>query len=102
MLSNGLQCINTPDFHALSRSLGLGEQSCIECALQNESKTLLIIDDSLALKQALRVDLSVVGTAALLFADERKGLIPSVEHQIEILCQSGYRISPKVIELLKS
>ena len=101
--SNELQCIDTPDFQsALSRSLGLGEQSCIEYALQSESETLLIIDDALARKQALRLDLNVVGTAALLFAAERKGLIPCAERQIEILRESGYRISPKVVELLKS
>ena len=103
LVSNELQCIDTPNFQsALSRSLGLGEQSCIEYALQTESATLLIIDDALARKQALRLDLNVVGTAALLFAAERKGLISSAEHQIEILRESGYRISPKVVDLLKS
>ena len=36
--------------HSLSRSLGLGEQSSIEYALQTDGNTLLIMDDALARK----------------------------------------------------
>ena len=87
--------------HPLSRSLGLGEQSSIEYALQVESKTLLILDDALARKQVLRLQLSVVDTAAILFSAQRKKLILDAEALITQLHQVGYRISAQVVAQLK-
>ncbi|MDO9399239.1 MAG: DUF3368 domain-containing protein, partial [bacterium] len=78
------------------------EQSSIEYALQADSKTLLIMDDALARKQALRRELIIVGTAALLFAAQRKELIADADVLIAELNQVGYRISADVIAQLKS
>lgn len=101
--SGWLKCVVNPIFkHPLSRSLGLGEQSSIECALQNEGDTLLIMDDALARKQALRKQLVVVGTAALLFAAQRKALIADAEALITELNRVGYRISAAVVAQLKN
>ena len=101
--SGWLQCVDNPTFkHPLSRSLGLGEQSSIEYALQADTNTLLILDDALARKQALRKQLVIVGTAALLFAAQRKALIADAEAVIAELNQVGYRISAAVIAQLKS
>jgi hypothetical protein len=101
--SGWLQRLDNPVFkHPLSRSLGLGEQSSIEYALQSDSKTLLILDDALARKQALRKQLVIVGTAALLFAAQHKALIADAEAVISELNQVGYRISAAVIAQLKS
>ena len=98
-----LQRVDNPIFkHPLSRSLGLGEQSSIEYALQNEGDTLLILDDALARKQALRKQLVIVGTAALLFAAQRKALIADAEAVIAELNQVGYRISAAVVAQLKN
>jgi len=55
--------------------LGLGEQSSIEYALQSDSNTWLILDDALARKHALRKQLLIVGSAAVLFTAQRKALI---------------------------
>ncbi|MDP1664200.1 MAG: hypothetical protein Q8L79_03660 [Methylobacter sp.] len=101
--SGWLKCVDNPVFkHPLSRSLGLGEQSSIEYALQSDAKTLFILDDALARKQALRRELTLVGTAALLFATQRKGLLADAEALIAELNQVGYRISVDVIAQLKS
>lgn len=81
---------------------GLGKQSGIEYALQTDIKTLLIMDDALARKQALRRELLVVGTAALLFAAQRKELIADAEALIAKLNRVGYRISAAVIAQLKN
>jgi predicted nucleic acid-binding protein len=98
-----LQCVANPEFmHGLSRSLGPGEQSSIELALQSPSKTLLILDDGLARKQALRRQLEIVGTAALLFAAQRKDLIVDAETVIAHLNSTGYRISASVVAELKN
>lgn len=100
--SGWLQTVDNPTFnHPLSRSLGLGEQTSIEYALQANDKTLLIMDDALARKQALRLQLSIVGTAAVLFMAQRKGLIMNAEMLITELNQVGYRISAEVIAQLK-
>lgn len=87
--------------HQLSRSLGIGEQTSIEYALQADSKTLLILDDALARKQAIRLNLSLIGTAAVLFMAQRKGLIIHAEDLITELNQVGYRISAQVVAQLK-
>ena len=84
-----------------SRSLGLGEQSSIAYALQSTGKTLLILDDALARKQAIRKKLAIVGTAALLFAAQREGLIADAEVIIAKLNLTGYRISAAVVAQLK-
>ena len=98
-----LKCVANPLFqHVLSRSLGLGEQSSIEYALQSDSNTLLILDDALARKHALRKQLLIVGTAAVLFAAQRKALITDAEAVIAELNQVGYRISTAVVSQLKN
>jgi predicted nucleic acid-binding protein len=98
-----LLCVANPVFkHPLSRSLGVGEQSSIELALQSTNKTLLILDDFLARKQALRKQLDLIGTAALLFAAQRKGLITDAEQVIAQLNYIGYRISAEVVRQLKN
>ena len=101
--SGWLECVDNPVFtHPLSRSLGLGEQTSIEYALQTDNKTLLVMDDALARKQALCKQLNIVGTAALLFAAQRKGLLADAETLIAELNQVGYRISAAVIAQLKN
>jgi len=51
---------------------------------------------------ALGRQLIIVGTAALLFASQRKALIADAEILIAELNQFGYRISAAVIAQLKS
>lgn len=103
MESGWLKCVDNPIFkHPLSRSLGLGEQSSIEYALQTNAQTLLILDDALARKQVLCRGLSIVGTAALLFTAQRKELIADAEALIAELNQVGYRISAAVVDQLKN
>jgi predicted nucleic acid-binding protein len=98
-----LKCVDNPDFkHALSSSLGLGELSSIEYALQNKENTLLILDDALARKQAIRKELTIIGTAAIVFTAQRKGLISDSEAVIDQLNQVGYRISSAVVSQIKT
>jgi predicted nucleic acid-binding protein len=98
-----LKCVDNPDFrHVLSSSLGLGELSSIEYALQNKENTLLILDDALARKQAIRKELTIIGTAAIVFTAQRKGLISDAEAIISQLNQVGYRISSAVVSQIKT
>jgi predicted nucleic acid-binding protein len=98
-----LQSVANPVFkHPLSRSLGIGEQSSIELALQSSNKTLLILDDFLARKQALHNQLDMIGSAAILFAAQNKGFIDDAERVIAQLNHIGYRISAEVVKQLKN
>ena len=79
-----------------------GDGYSIEYALQSDSNTLLILDDALARKYALRNQLNIVGTAALLVAAQRKALITDAEVVIAELNQTSYRISSLVVSQLKN
>lgn len=86
--------VENPELQIISsRSLGMGEKTSIEYALHSPEDVLLILDDALARKKALRYQLNIVGTAMLLYTAEKKQLIVSAE----ALKQKGYRISKKII-----
>jgi len=98
-----LQCVVDPELNTVaSRSLGLGEKTAIEYALQSEDDVLLIMDDALARKKALRHQLNIVGTAMLIYTAESKKMITNADTLIEGLRQKGYRISTQVIDSVKS
>jgi len=63
----------------LTPSLGLGESDSIRLALEDRGHSLLIMDDRLARRYALRKGLNIVGSVRLLDIAERRGLIQSAE-----------------------
>jgi len=98
-----LQCVCDPELNTVaSRSLGLGEKTAIEYALQSQDDVLLIMDDALARKKALRYQLNIVGTAMLIYTAEKKHFISNADEYIEELRQKGYRISKQVIISVKA
>ncbi len=90
---------STREDQPLSPSLGLGESDSIRFALLEPEDSLLIMDDRLARRYALKRGLNIVGTARLLDLAERLGKIDSAEHRIIEMADCGYRIS---VNLLKS
>jgi len=102
-INNGcLKCVADPKLETIvSRSLGGGEKTVIELALQSEESALLIMDDLLARKTALRHKLNVVGTAMLIYGAENKQLISNADELIDELRLKKYRISKQVIESIK-
>jgi predicted nucleic acid-binding protein len=100
--SGFLKCVADPKLETIvSRSLGMGEKTAIEFSLQSQEDVLLIMDDLLARKIALRHQLSIVGTAMLIYSAESKQLIPSADELIDELRLKKYRISQKVIDSIK-
>ena len=87
--------------HSLSRGLGSGESTSIEYAIQTEDSVLLIIDDALARKQAMRYRLNFVGITMIIFTAQKRGIIDNADTLIGQLKQSGYRISGAVIDKVK-
>ncbi|MES9858090.1 MAG: DUF3368 domain-containing protein [Sedimenticola sp.] len=88
--------------HPLSPSLGFGESDSIRFALKTPEKALLIMDDRLARRYALRKGLNIVGTVRLLDLAEQRGLIESAEECIQEMSDSGYRVSSEILKKIRA
>lgn len=86
----------------LSPGLGAGETNSICLALRAPEETLLILDDRLARRYALRRGLNFVGTVRLLDAAERRGLVRDAADCIARMAEHGYRISPDLLEHVRT
>ncbi len=95
-------CSATEHKQALSLSLGNGERDSIHLALENSPDSLLIMDDFLARKQAIRLELAVMGTVRLLYIAEQRDLISSAEMVISNMRKHGYRISTEILGKIRS
>jgi predicted nucleic acid-binding protein len=81
--------------------LGPGEWEAIRLA-RTMQNSLLIVDDRLARYEAQRLDLSFIGTARVLWIAEQRGLIRIAEEVPGHMAANGYRISPSLLEKIKS
>jgi predicted nucleic acid-binding protein len=59
------------------------------------------MDDFLARKQAIRLDLLVMGTVRMLYIAEQRDLISSAEAVISDMRNYGYRISTAILEKIR-
>ena len=85
----------------LSLSLGDGEVEAIQLALETDDP-LLIMDDRLARREALRHRLAFIGTARVLHLAESRSLIEDAAVIAERMAGCGYRISPLLLQQLKA
>jgi predicted nucleic acid-binding protein len=84
----------------LGQSLGPGEAESIALAVMRPGATL-VLDDRKARLVATRVfGLMVLGTAGLLVAAKRRGLIEAVRPRLEALDASGYFLGRELIEMI--
>ena len=86
----------------LSKSLGQGETDSIYFALNNVKSALLILDDRLARRYALKNGLNIVGTVRVLVLAEKKGLIKSAESCVNEIIETGYRVSLDLLYRIQS
>ena len=87
---------------ALLPSLGIGESDSIRLAMEKPDNSLLILDDRLARRYALKQGLHIIGTVQLLDLAEQHGLIASAEESIQKMAEFGYRISIELLRKLRS
>ena len=85
----------------LSSSLGRGETEAIQLAVETP-QSLLILDDRLARRQALRRGLAFIGTVRLLWLAEQRRVIDDAEAIVQRMTADGYRISPRILQQLKA
>ncbi len=102
-IDEGWLITSTPDAAAepLSPSLGAGESDSIRFALQSAEESLLIVDDRLARRFALKQGINIIGTVRLLDLAERRGLIKSAELSIAEMTAIGYRVSVELLKQIK-
>ncbi|MDE0222043.1 MAG: hypothetical protein OXJ90_22440 [Spirochaetaceae bacterium] len=86
---------------ARPQSLGPGEGEAIQLALETEN-ALLIMDDRLARREAMRHGLSYIGTARMLYMAERRSLIDDAAVVVQHMAACGYRISPLLLQQLRA
>ena len=60
----------------------------------------LILDDARARRLAAELGLRVLGTAAVLLEAKRAKLIPSVRPLLDTILAKGFRLSPKVYQIV--
>lgn len=77
----------------LSRDLGSGETAVILHGLENPG-CLIVLDDLLARRTARSLGLKLTGTAGILIAAKRKGLIQEIKPYLDQLPQFGFYLAP--------
>ena len=92
---------NRPEVN-LSKSLGQGETDSIYFALNDVKHALLILDDRLARRYALKNGLNIVGTVRVLVLAEKQGLINSAEECVKEMIETGYRVSLDLLFKIQS
>ena len=89
--------VSNKELWAAPPSLGKGEIAAIGLALHS-ADSLLILDDRLARREALRLGVQLVGTVKVLVVAEQHGVIADAGLVVRQMIGNGYRIS---LELLK-
>lgn len=88
-----------PEDAILRQELGAGETAVIALALHT-SADLVILDDLRARLVAESLGLKITGTLGVLLAAHRKGALRDLRQTVGQLIESGFRLSPEVLEFL--
>ena len=96
-----LDVVSVSTRRPLPLSLGGGEAEAIQLALETDNP-LLILDDRLARREALRHGLSYIGTVRMLYLAETRSVIKDAAAVIDAMAVCGYRISPLLLQQLKA
>ncbi len=86
------------------KSLGMGEIDSLELAkqlIEQNKECLIILDDHLARKFAVKSKLPFIGIVRLLDIAEQHGIIEDAELIIDKISSNGYRISKKILKLIR-
>jgi predicted nucleic acid-binding protein len=76
----------------LELNLGKGESSAIALALEQEN-AVLILDDNIARKIAMRLGISLTGTLGIIINAKLTSVIPSIKPILEKLKKTNFRLS---------
>ena len=96
-----LDVVPVPTRRPLPPSLGSGEAETIQLALESDN-ALLIMDDRLARREALRHGLNFIGTARMLHLAGTRSLIKDAAVIVQRMAECSYRISPLLLRQLNA
>jgi predicted nucleic acid-binding protein len=91
-----------PDPEASERAfavLDAGESAAIGLALQRSAAVL--IDEKLGRRIAANLGVAVIGSAGVLLAAKRRGLVEAVGPIIDAFTENGYRFSPDLVHAVR-
>jgi predicted nucleic acid-binding protein len=77
-----------------------GEAGTLRAALALGERTLVILDDYAARREARRLGVAFIGTAGVIVEAKRKGLLERAEPVFERLTAEGFHLSAELIEAL--
>lgn len=91
-------------FNALNKKLGKGEAEAIAFAIENEAVNLIILDDHVARREALKLDLHVKGTLGLIkrLWELKEISISSTDELYQKLLAVDFRIKSDIFEKIFS
>ncbi len=91
-------------FNALNKKLGKGEAEAIAFAIENEAVNLIILDDHVARREALKLDLQVKGTLGLIkrLWELKEISISSTDELYQKLLAVDFRIKSDIFEKIFS
>ena len=92
--------IGVPTMLRMVPDLGPGEAGAIALALETGPHSLLLLDDRLARRIAIRHNVPMTGTAGVLLKAKQMGFISSVRSLIEELIASGFYLRPDHTQML--
>lgn len=81
-----------------SPSLGQGEIDCISLAMEAPDNSLLILDDRLARRYAIRTEIHFIGTVRVLHLAQKHGLITDAQTCLQEMARNGYRVSLDLLQ----
>jgi predicted nucleic acid-binding protein len=89
--------IKIPSYLDLIADLGRGEASVLALGLEQEGRSLLVIDDKLGRRIARLRNLTVTGTAWVLLKGKQAGPIASLHPVLDDLAARGFRLHAQVV-----
>lgn len=103
MLSEAIQMLPVPEIprRIASWELGAGESSVLAWALDRPD-ALAVLDDLEARRCARTLSVPVVGTAGLVLAAKRRGVISRARPVLEALIESGMYLSNRTLGMILS
>lgn len=84
----------------LGWDLGAGESATLSLALERRGATV-ILDDKLARKAALALNVPLLGTAGILLRAKRAGLLSAVTPDLVRLNALGFRLTPPTERMIR-
>lgn len=92
-----LEVIEAPIPNDFPVSLGDGEQEAMQLA-NAHANTLLIMDDRLARREALRRKLTFIGTVKVLWIAQQRQIIPDAAALLDAMALNGYYLSRQLLQ----